>query len=584
MSTLIPLTLGAAFLAAVPPHDPPARGPVDLLPETTIAFATFAGLDACKAAAASSPLVEMAERLVKEKMGATPGQIFAQEGIRELDRELSELGMDSRGLHAVLSRPLALGVGRPTVFENEMLPSFGLVVDLGENGQDASECLKRFIGMLEDKNSISGETVTMHGVDVRLLSHESRTGEVAYAEFDHFAVLSIGTGYLRDILAIAKTNAPSVRARSVATAAAASHQGNALLWGAVDLEPIDALVRRYIPYEFASLVESLGVAKIRGFSFSLSHEGGTSVDRFDALAEVDESGLLAAIGGGRVAAADLARLSPHSLLVAGMSTDTKALWNGLESIYRGLPKIVRSEFDREVHREVERELRHVGMNVREMRDLSTSIGPTAVIGVSLHPALIGIPQGIWIAQVRDGKNMADVLASIIESRGGELQEQNADGVLVRWLALERAPAGVSFAFTQVGDRLMISNDARYLRQCARGENGGLTPSSNVAVQNALDSQSHWIWLRLQDNIARLMERHLPMLENLLEANEDSPISAEDLPTAEELAAALRDVTVGMGVRRDGIGFRMTAPLGLGGVLAVFGTWFDEAVVGRRKTG
>jgi hypothetical protein len=585
MSMLIPLTLGAAFLAAVPPHDPPAaRTPVDLLPETTIAFAAFSGLEACRTAAASSPLVQMAERIVQERMGATPGQLFAQEGIREMDRELDELGMDARGLHAVLSRPLALGIGRPTLFEDEMIPSFGLVVDLGDDGQDASACMKRFIQALDDKAVIESETVTLHGVEVRLLNHQHRTGEVAYAEFDGFAVLSIGTGYLRDILATAKANAPSVRSRAVATAAAAQHQGNALLWGAVDLEPIDSLVRRYIPYEFASLVENLGVHKIRGFSFSLAHEGGTSVDRFDALADVDEKGLLSAIGGGRIAAADLARLSPHALLVAGMNTDTKAAWDGLEAMYRGLPKMMRREFDREVHREVERELRHIGMSVSQMRSLASSIGPTAVVGVSLHPALIGMPQAIWIAQVRDGQNVADSLATLIEGRGGELQEQASDGVRVRWMSFEYLPAGVSFAFTQVGDRLMISNDARYLRQCARGENAGLQPSSNAMVREALDAQSHWIWLRLQDNIGRLMERHLPLLENFLEANPDAPISAEDLPSAEELAAALRDVTLGMGVRRDGIGIRLTGPLGFGGALAVFGTWFDEAIRGKRKTG
>lgn len=581
--------LSSALLSAsvllVPAHGDQDRPPSAVLPATTIAFAEFAGLTACRNAAEASDLVRMLETLATEKLGARPSEMFARGVLARMDREMEEIGIDAKGLRALLRHPLAVAAGRPVSFDDEMIPSIAVVIDAEDDPEGVMRVVDTFLGAFTAKASLSLSEEEIGGVRVRVVRHDRHTGEIAFARVERFVVGTVGTGLMRDIIRTERGDGSSIRTSPVAEAARAKVGDSPLLWGCANLRPITELLRTYLPYEADPILAALGIESLDGIAFGASLRDGTSSEFFQVVGSVRAGGLLAGLGGARVDPALLDAFPSDTLLVAGMAMDAPTIAKGVHAILESLPAPVLSEVRRQFEREVGRELQREGVPVDELLKLVHAIGPDCVLGVSMPPTDLGIPRGLLVCRLRPGAGIADRIAGHLTRAHLDVRSQDVDGHVLRWLVIDGVPSGMSPAFVEVGDRLLVSNDVRFLRTRIRGEQEGVRAPQGSAGAVCMEQSAGFLWLRARDTISGVWGRYGPMLENLIESTPGLPIEADDLPTAEELHAALRDVTFGAGIDAHGFTLQVTCPLGLGTALAVFGALFDEAAGGSsRKTG
>ncbi|MFO1050988.1 MAG: hypothetical protein U1F36_02080 [Planctomycetota bacterium] len=580
----ITIALGlAAGLAVAPVHDPDQdRRPSSLLPHTTLAFAEFAGLGACRDAASGSELYALLQRLATSRLGKSPAELVAQQLLPQLNRDLAEAGLDARALRELLSHPLALAAGRVVSFDNDFMPSVALVVDTGDDGPRFDRMFGSFASRLVENGDLRVDDEQFDGIALKVIRHERRSGDIAFARVDHFAVMTIGIGFMHDILRTAKDGTHSIIAEPVAVAGRRFAGASPLLWGCVNVHPIAELARLYAPYEADPILAALGLDSVDGLVFGTSFQGGTSADFVRLLGKVRDDGLLAALGGGRVDPSLLASLSADALLVGGCAMDTARIETAVHRFIAALPAIARREMERGLDRELHRELERHHVPVAEIHEILSSLGSEAAMGLALAPTGLGIPTGTLVVRLRDGQSVAERIADLLGNAGLDLRSQDVGGVTLRWTSLEGVPSGVSPAFAEKDGKLFLSSDVRTLRRSLSGEGSSLSCSEDSDAFATIQHSAGWMWLRVTENVTSLWKTYGPQVENLLEANPDAPIRAEDLPSAEELHAALRDVTIGAGIDAHGLAFRATSPVGFGGFLAGIGAIFDAAAGTRSK--
>ena len=582
--SLLLVAATAAFPHAPQDQD---RSPAALLPASTIAFVEFAGLDACVRAASEAPLLALAEKLGERALGARPADLFAAEVLRDLTDELRQTGLGTRELRAVLRSRSALGVGRPVAFDDGMLPSFGLVLELGDDSEALGAAIDRFVGAMDEREVITTRTRTIGGVEVNVLSHERRSGEVCIAKVDGYAIATLGAGYLTDILGTMRGETESILSTPIAERARQDVGDGALAWGAVNLRPIADLVRWYAPYEADAILAALGVRALDGFSFGTAMRGGQSIDVFRVAGEIDEHGILAAIGGSRVDPSLLNSLPEDSALVCGLTIDLEKLRAGIHELVAALPADARRELRQDFDREFAGELRDAGIEPAEVFAFVEALGPELVLGVTTPRFQLGVPQFprlVLVGRAPQGTDPAEQFAALATRVGAVVQEQVVEERTLRWITIEGAPVRASIAFATDDDKLVVASDLPYLKELLRQEQG-LEVDPSAAGDGCVEQASFWMWLRVREHIGALWEETSPLVDNLLESNEQIPIAPEDLPSPEELHAALRDVSIGVGIDGGGFVLRFASPIGGSTFLAVFGALFDEAVTGsRRRTG
>ncbi|MCC6784705.1 MAG: hypothetical protein IT457_17800 [Planctomycetes bacterium] len=576
--------LVAALAAFSPAPQEPTEGPSKLLPLSSIGFVEFAGLEACARAANEAPLIALAERLAERALGARPAALFAAEVLPEITEGLRETGLGLREMRALLRGRIALGFGRPVGFDNELLPAFGLVVEIGDDAEGVKHAIDEFVDAITSKGSVAVRTEKLGGIEAQVLHHQSRTGEIWLTQVDNYAIGTVGRGYLAEILRTLRGEQPSICGTDLARRARSDVGEGALAVGAVNLRPISDLLRWYAPYEADPILAALGLGSIDGITFGTAFRDGQSVDVLRLAGELSEDGLLAALGGGRVDPALVATLPADTALVCGLSLDPARLETAIAALVDALPLPARREFNREVRNEITNGLRELGVPVSDLLAMVKALGPDLVLGVTMPAFQMGVPQFpriVLACRAAQGSEMTAKIAGLCERFGAVVQSQTVDDRTVRWVNVEGAPVRISVAFVEAGDRIVAASDVRYLKELLRAEHG-LEFDPATAGDGCFQSSALFAWLRVRENVGTLWQQLAPQVENLLESNEQIPIEPEDLPTPEELHAALRDVSIGIGMDEAGLSIRLASPIGGGFYLAVFGALLEEAATGSRK--
>ncbi|MBX3463848.1 MAG: hypothetical protein KF830_11820 [Planctomycetes bacterium] len=580
------LALGGSLFAQTGSATP--RPLPELLPASTHVLLQFGGLAACTAGAHELPLAA----LLRDVLGRLPDDARRERLEGPLDgaargarRALQRLGLDAADLRAVLQRPAAVAVGRPTL--EGMGPSVCLAIDLGDAEAALRRCLAAGRTVLRQHGVTPGEPLRLAGTEFESLQLPGGPPlwlGIAGGVF----VASNSRGYLHELGAVVAGGAPSLAA-ALAAGAAAMPAVAPLGSLFVDGQPLVAACAPLLPYEAQALADALGFGAPRSLHAVVA-PGADALrvavgGRASGLAKV----LLAA-----PAPLDFARAcSPNTVVFGAGSIDLAGALDAWQALAAVLPAAVRAEAGREAARAMARLVRRAGATPAGAAALVRALAPQVAFALSLERGAVPRPELLLRLSVRDADVVAAALQRLEAAAGGdgvEWRSRQAGGHTIRFCNLRLGGDGpqVAPSYLLRPDGLWLAADpgtlVRALRRTDDGE-PGLAAEADFAAATGLaggaSGMLHLRWSRAAELGWRAVETWgYPQLD----AQRDQlGFGREVLPDADEVAAAVGAETICYRIDDDGLTLRHHGALALGSMLAALGVLADE-MLARAATG
>ncbi|MBK8975330.1 MAG: DUF3352 domain-containing protein [Planctomycetes bacterium] len=576
------LLLLSALLAPGPGDPPPrAADPARLFPAGSYGMVEFAGLDACREAAAGYELLGLAERLLVRSQGTDFDRMLATEVVPELDRGLGELGLTRADVREGLRGPVALGVSRVTFFDEDPMPSLALALRGGDAGAKLVGTFLRMVG--NEAPRAERYSFDVAGVTIDAVRSGSSNGAIATAVFDGWAVAASNPDYLADVVRTARGSGSSLA--DVPALARARGQSDALLGVFVNTGPLFDALLLAAPYEADPILTALGIQRVDGLWLGAGVRGVGSFDWMRAEVTHSESGFVAALLSHDLAARGARFCPPDTLLTLSQSIDIDAIAARFVDLVDAFPGEVRSEVRRELFQDAAEELRREGIDPQHLVDFLRKLGPEVSVAVTMPQIALGVPAGVppilAFVQAQD-TDAAGKLARFLIERGAPLETVDFDGRAVWYTSIQEEGLRLSPAMTQVDDLIVFSSDLRALKAAVRRAADPADPSladePDYAAMRAMSENAVMMEVvRLRRNLAALYDAYAPLLEGFLERNTELGLTMEDMPTPAELEGMLTDVVFAMHRDRGGITFSAQSPIGVGAALAVVGSLADRAL-------
>ncbi|MBL9078309.1 MAG: hypothetical protein JNL08_12440 [Planctomycetes bacterium] len=570
---------GCALAAQAAPRDPAA-----LLPTSTYAVVRFGGLGACRTAAGELP----ASALVLGCLARLPAEVRQRHFERGLDEAaataqdlLQRSGFAPEDVRAVLGRPMALAVGRPTLFG--MGPSICLCVDQGSSEAAFARCRAALRDLVAaNLPGVAFVEERIDGLDVELLQ-VPEAPPLYVAAIGGQLVLTNSRGYLGEVAAVAAGQAPSLASRLAEAPDAAA--GPLLAGLFVDAGALAASLAPHLPYEADALADALGL----GAPSTIAASCRAGLDRLQVGIGGRADGLCKVLLRGPTRLDFAAACSPNTVLFGAGSVDAPGLvraWRGFAAL---LPPAARHELQREFGREFGRLFADLGTTPAAAERLTAALGPQVQFALALEKGALPKPELLCHVAVRDADTVAAALQRL-EARcaehGLEWRERPAGDAVIRFCNVRLGGDGpqLSPCYVLRADGLWCASDAAAL---ARALRQGEAPDASLAAQPdfaavvaAARDCSGVLHLRLF-RTAELGWRSLETLaQPALDARRDElGFGAEVLPDGEEAAAALGCCTWSYRIDDRGVTVEARGTLTLGAVLASLGALAD-AVLAR----
>ncbi|MGE3174782.1 MAG: hypothetical protein AB7O97_19285 [Planctomycetota bacterium] len=579
-SLLLPLGL----LAAVAPAQTGRSGPQDVLPASSYAAAAFCGLERCTGSVdahdAAAMVRQFLQRLPDETYQRHVGTWLTRIST-QLRRGLERGGVSPTSVRALLQRPMALGVGRPTL--RGMGPSLALVIDEGEAGADIDALFDLLAQVLRhEEPELREEPLQLEGAAVRML----RGGQLPTVMLAHgrgLAVLTNSEGYLREILSTAAGRQPGL-AKSSALAASRDRLGAApLVEVFVHTQPVVSMLDPLLPYEAAELGRALGVSSLDGIYAAMAPSGGGTVETLDLMLRGDPSGLLkAALSGG----ADLgaaAFCSDETLAFGSLHLDPLATVKAVDRLLAMLPEEARDEVQRDLGREMKGAFRQLGATPQEVQQLLAALGGSVSVAMTMGKGAVPIPEALLIVPVRDEavvQRWIERVQQLAVAKGGvEWRSRDADGTTIHYCRLhEGVPLSPSFVLTN--GYLLASTTTGVLTDALKQRDDADTSLARCRDFAAAASQNTGAAAFLHLRPSRGVENNWRMLETfalpqLDRFAEQIGFGRDALPDQEAIVRAAGEITLSVTVDADGVRLRSRSNLGLGGMVVGGAVLLDE---------
>jgi hypothetical protein len=271
------------------------------------------------------------------------------------------------------------------------------------------------------------------------------------------------------------------------------------------------------------------------------------------------------------------------MLFLSMSIDPKACATSLQRLYSRLHPALQQEFDREVGNEIQRELRHVGLNLEQFTSLASLVGPEFTIAATTPGTRSLVPDFFAFVQVQDEAAVLRQIRRLQEHEGiglKTIQHQDHEvwytSIVANGNRLPIAPAA-----TLVDGHLVICSQLRSLRKLlsnrpAQADSLAGDARFRATIQSA-GPTTVFCNLRVGPILDLVWESALPMAEAFIRSHPELGLEPEALPTPEQLAAAIEDSMTAFTVQPDGIRVRQRACVGFGAAVAVAGAVLDHVL-------
>lgn len=599
-SSLLSTVLVAVSAAGLSAQKP--RVIEEVFPASSFGYVQFGGLGACSEAARELRLVQFGQQTI-DRIGP---EVFEKEllqdlmrmGGRELGginrrwierrlgmmhRRMEQAGVKPEALRALLSNPIAFGFGRPTFFAGTPMPSFALAIDTTGCEQEAGQLM----GLIEDSLRQMGPAIersekTMHGTEVAVLHSPEHSGAVASAVVGRYMLVSNSVGYLGECLATCAGDRPSLAADEGYRVGRAKLPERLLLSGYVNAAPMGPAITPFLPYEIGDIFAALGASELNGLFFGVSTHDGGSVDVVHLAMKGPESGMLRSVLG-RPASFDSAALCPDdTLLYLTASLDTGDVLDSCGRLLASLPPEVGRQLQRELFREMERELRGTGMGLDDVEKLVRLFGPEVTVAVTTPAGSAVVPEILVMLDVTDMQMAEQFVAQALDRmRHAQIRETSYKETVIRYSNAIRKEAPYSPALALHGNRLIFGSSVQMVKSVlarAEGKRKSLADQEDFARHMAdAKGASMFANVRLQSAVPHLWRLGGRFVEMGLAQAEIDP---EVLPTTEELEEGVSDTVVTVAVDGDGVTAQSNNMFGLGAMVAVMGLAVDELLGGE----
>lgn len=571
----------AAFAAA---QQGPA--PADCLPASTWAMASFAGFDRCGEAVGG----HRAAKLLKSFYDGLPQDVREQRVVAMLEQAAAQLreGVQQTplrvaALRGFARRPMALGIGRPTVMG--WAPSLALVVDEGNSGQDLDALLAQLASARPEPTRIQKGTVA--GLACSVVEGDGMPTLYAVRETGTF-VFTNSEGYLREILAVKRGEKPSISSATHLGAQRARLHESPLVEVFVNASTMGPMVAPFLPYETADIGRAVGVESIGGAYLAAGPSGEGTVETLDLQMPGAKNGLFKAALSGQVDFEAARYFDKETVAFAALRVDANALPDAFDRMLAQLPREVARDMRRDVTRDFLHSFRGAGISDAEVAEFFGSMHGSITAGFSLGDTPAPIPGLTVVVRLRDvaaATKWLDKAREASVDQGLQWKVRMQGETTIHYCAAPISGEGgieltPSYAIHDgnlvIGSTTKVVLDA--LKQRADESTSLFREADFTVAMLAEESAMGLVHLRP----GRLCERRWGLAETWLlpqlDANQQElGFSSEDLPEPEAIAAALGTSTISVTCDDEGLRLRMRGNLGLGGVAACFCVLVDEVL-------
>jgi hypothetical protein len=555
----------------------------DALPASSYAVVRFGGLEQAAEVGGRLGLVRLGQALIDQGAGPAFQQFIGpaiEEAASELRNGLAPLGIAAGDLRGLLARPMALGIGRPTLFGNELIPSVALVVDIG----DRAEEIRRVVGALEAILVQTGPDITVAGLTVdghraRVLSAAEAPGNIVIGRIGDYLLVTNSRGYFRDCVRTIDGKTPRLTALD---AVRANLPEPAMLSAYVNTDPVLSVLDPFLPYEASDIGEAIGIRGLTGLYIGVSGAGGGSAEVLHLGIAGSEQGLLRAPFAGPVSLEAAGYCSKDTVLFGAAALDPSAFLDAGQRMLALLPPNARQEVERELSQELGRELRQFGMTPEQLEAIVRAFGPSLSIAVNVPKQLIPIPEVMAFLEIRNPQLVEPILAMVMDQSELEWRTTTSRDREIHYANVKVDNVMLSPCFAFDDGMLLVSSHVRNLKAAlGRRER----PEDSLAAQPS--------FRRLQEDVGdatalvhirgnKLIDLTWPMAESQLRMVLDGPgrqlgLNSDVIPQVEDVSQALGTSSLSFHVNDGGIFLKQVSNTGLGAILAGAAMFFDAVL-------
>ncbi|MCA8964277.1 MAG: hypothetical protein KDC48_05310 [Planctomycetes bacterium] len=580
----------AAALAQAP--KPLIQSGADLVPTSAYAVLQFGGIERCAANTRQWPIAEMIGAFVRKLPAETREEHLdrgLEQAAEQVRRALGRAHVDPADLRDVLSCPMTVALGRPTI--EGMGPSVGLLIETGNREAAVQRLLAIGEGALRRGGGPGLQDTKVGGVAAKMVQIPNGP-PVFVAKVGGHLCLTNSRGLLTEVAAVQRGEQPALAQATVlgnlgqqlgAPPIASAYANTAVI--ARMLEPV-------LPYEAGEWADALGVGSLDALYAGFGATDSAGVDLVHIGLRGSPEGL---VKSSCHKPADLGfanYCSENTVLFGVRSFDVSALIDAAQRFVQMLPQEAQREIDREFSRELTRELRHVGMTPADLEGMLRAFGDQMGLAIGLEAGAIPKPELLLRVGVRDRQTMQALLQHleqlVAHEAGMEWKTRKVGDLEIRYFSLpieDKLQLTPCYALTD--DAVMVASDVMALtRSLRRAEEPGESLSAQddfKAMAKEFAGANDILHVRA----FRLAELGWRTVETLaypqLDAHRDEiGFGSEALPDAETMAAALGSSTFACFVDERGITQRHRGLISIGSILATVGTLADE-VLGRASS-
>ena len=552
-------------------------------PESSFLIARFAGFDAVEKIGRQTPILRWLDDTLRELRDSGLPDIRA-EIARELANDMRyDLDPTLAGhLREGLQVPIAVGIGRSTLSAGIPLPSFAVALDL-QNAEAGlgGRIQKAVLDAVGREMPVMARTAE-RGVQVYQLDAGRLTARLCVAECQGWLVFSNSPGFVEDCLQKHGTGAATEALQSAR--AQLGHPVIADLF--VNVEPFVGAVAPVLPYELDELCAAIGIQRFDGVYAAIGlNADGTCQEMIQLGVPGADSGIVRALFGLPLSHGAAKFCPADTALYASLRFDVRAVLSRVREVVRRVSVHAGNELDAVLDHLAADIGNKFELDGSRVESLVSKVGSEITFAVPMIGGASGLlPQALACIDLKTDEESLQLVGHVQRMvdrmpGSGQMRSQEYRGVKIGYMALPEVP-GVTLSIAVAHDQLLIASNVLLLkRTLARIADGKPSLADQEDFQKMQQHPAaHVVYSRLGRFAEPLWNTVQPFLASMIEDETDGEVDPLLLPESDQIAEMLRDSLLRIGGSESGLFIDQRSTVGLGLIVAIVSTLFDDALV------
>ncbi|MAB88770.1 MAG: hypothetical protein CMJ90_04840 [Planctomycetes bacterium] len=411
---LLTIVLAVLVLpAAAQDATPPRRLALEAIsPHNTMAFASFAGIDACSKAAEGLGLYDL--------FAHPQTQAFLSQLIGRYNELAAQTPAEFQGpwdmLKGVFSGRVAFaltGLSIATDSTIPVMPSAVVALDISSNPNATRDLVAMTLNQMQpmlDQQGITHEVKPFKEVDVHVykVNFGGLNFAFCYAYLENLLLVSVGQGPIRKCINFSKRESPKTLATSPLFQRCRNRsKGDTLVEFYAGIDAIKRRFKLLIPNDILEQIDASGFGGANALYLASAIHGGDSFDTIYLDAPAPRSGMLALDGGRPLSPKTLDLIPPDALAFVALRCDFATAWDTAWTSFASLGGPEMAVQGQGMVAAVEREL---GFSLRG--DILAALGHEFAIYAEM-PRDLRVPKIVASIEVRDREKASALIGALL---------------------------------------------------------------------------------------------------------------------------------------------------------------------------